>query len=84
MTTRHEPYKGDAWFICCHKEPTVTDNRTWTEEEYEAAGLKSIHLRLPEDVHQSLAWLAMSLAEGRAAIVSRLVQSEVDKVRSGR
>lgn len=62
----------------------MTDKRTWTEEEYEAAGMKSIHLRLPEDIHEALTWLSAKLDEGRAALVARLVKAEEDSVRRWR
>jgi len=59
----------------------MTTKRTWTEEEYEAAGKKSIHLRLIEDAYEALAWISDRLGEGRARLVERLVFEEEERLK---
>jgi macrodomain Ter protein organizer (MatP/YcbG family) len=54
----------------------MTTKKTWTEEEYEAAGKKSIHLRLNYAIHDLLTSLANKLGVGRADLVEQLI---VDK-----
>lgn len=56
-------------------------SRTWTEEEYEAAGKKSIHLRLEKKAYDTLTWLANKLGIGRAELVETLVQEKANKER---
>jgi hypothetical protein len=60
----------------------MTTKKTWTEEEYEAAGKKSIHLRLIEDAYDALSWLSYKLDEGRAQLVARLVFEEEERVKA--
>jgi macrodomain Ter protein organizer (MatP/YcbG family) len=51
----------------------MTTKRTWTEDEYEAAGKKSIHLRLEKKTYDMLAWLANRLGVGRAELIEELI-----------
>lgn len=51
----------------------MTTKRTWTEEEYESAGKKSIHLRLEAAIYDTLASLAVKLGLGRAELVEELI-----------
>lgn len=57
----------------------MTTKKTWTEEEYEAAGKKSIHLRLEKKAYDTLAWLANRMGLGRADLVEWLVQEKAQK-----
>jgi hypothetical protein len=60
----------------------MTTKLTWTEEEYEAAGKKSIHLRLVEEAYDALSWLSYRLDEGRARLVERLIFDEEERVKN--
>ena len=53
--------------------------RTWTEEEYEAVGLRSIHLRLTEKAYNDLIRLSERSGEGRAKVIERLIAKEISR-----
>lgn len=62
----------------------MSKSDAWTEEQYEAVGMKSLHLRLPIAVYEKLQRISECLGEGRASLVIGWIIDADQRMRIGK